>query len=302
MPEYMESWLLALACGLALTLMGACYRAASARDIHPCYLLCAASWVGVAVFAVDMLRHTGWTLPPVIWILGIAGSLSQVGCMNLAPLALRRGPLSAYWGATVLSFVPVLVYAAVALHEPFKPLHWPMLLAALIAIGAASMGAHGPRESLIARGAANKMLFGALLVATLLLNGLSNVFIKAMAARNQAAGSMLDQYRGGFIMLIYLGMAVFTVAQIALDRAPRPPPGPTLRLALGMTAGSLGATSLLVIGARYPAAIFFPVSSIVAVLGTSLVGVWFFRERITPAWLVTVGACVMAVLFAALAG
>lgn len=300
MPAHFNAWLLAIASGFAMTLMGVCYRAASTRDIHPCYLLCAVGWVGTVVFGTDMLWHTGWALPPVIWVLGIVGSLSQVACLNLAPLALRRGPLSAYWGATVLSFIPVLVYAAVALHEPFRPLHWPMLLAALIAIGAAAMGAHDPRaKASMKRGVANKVVFGALLVATLLLNGLNSVFVKAMAAHNEAAGSMLDQYRGGFIMLIYLGVGVLTAAQVALDRAPRPPLGPTLRLALGMTAGSLGVTSLLVMGARYPAAIFFPVSSIVAVLGAALAGVCLFRERMSAAWFVTVAACVVAVLCAA---
>lgn len=302
MQESLYCWLLAIASGLALTLMGICYRGASARDIHPAYPLCVACWVGAAVFLVDMLRHSGWALPPVIWTLGIVASLTQAGAINLAPLALRRGPLAAYGCATMLSFIPVLVYAALALHEPLKPLHWPVLLAALVAIGAASMGTHSPSDPATPRRAVDKFVFGGLLAAILLLNGANSVFVKAMSAQNQDVGSLLDQYRGGFIMLLYLGVAVFFSVQIALDRAPRPSVVPTLWLSLGMTAGSLGAMILLVIGARYPTAIFFPVSSIVGVLGASLAGVWLFREPITRAWVVTVAACVAAVLFAAFAG
>lgn len=302
MTTYLQGLLIAIATGLALTLMGACYRAASAREIHPRYLLCIASGVGAAIFMVDMLRHTGWALPPVIWTLGIIGSLAQVGCINLAPLALKRGPLSAYWGASMLAFIPVLVYAAVALHEAFKPLHWVMLLAALLAIGAASVGTRDPRATAAPRRATDMLIFAALLVTILLLNGSTNVFVKAMAAATHGASSLLDQYRGGFIMLLYLGVAVFTGGQIALDRTPRPPLTPTLWLSLGMTAGSLGATILIFIGAHYPAVLFFPVHSIVAILGASLAGIWLFREHVTPTWLITVAACSAAVLCAAFAG
>lgn len=302
MPVYLQGWLIALASGLAMTLMGVCYRAASGRDIHPSYLLCAASVVGASVFALDMLLHSGWALPPVVWALGIVAGLSQAACINLTPLALRRGPLSAYWGATMLAFIPVLVYAAVALHEPFKPLHWPMLGAALLAIGAAAFGTQGGEGSPTRRRrAVDKLIFAVLLVAILLLNGAASVFVKAMAAQNSQAGSVLDQYRGGFFMLLYLGVVAVTGLQIALDRSLRPSLAPTLWLSIGMTAGSLGATCLLVVGARYPAVIFFPVSSIVAILGASLAGVWIFRERIGASWLITVAACIAAVLCAAFA-
>jgi predicted permease len=58
---------------------------------------------------------------------------------------------------------------------------------------------------------------------------------------------------------------------------------------------------LIMICASMPAAVVFTTSSVVSILGASIVGALIFRERKTLTWYVTVAGCLAAVAFAGLA-
>ena len=107
----------------------------------------------------------------------------------------QLGPLSPLWCATMLSFIPVIVYASTMLGEAFTGLHAAATAVAMasVMLAAKAQGTNSTDGTMPTP--VKPFKYGAVLITILLLNGLPGISLKEMAMHADAHGvTYLDRF------------------------------------------------------------------------------------------------------------
>jgi len=288
------STLLCIIIGLCSGGCGISYKIGSLGKIYPIQGSTVLSLIGTFYFG--FLAHAEWS--HCTWQVVLTGAifgLTQYLGIRLLRMALQRGPLSPAWCAQAMNFVPAIIYSAKYLGETLKPLQYGAIAATVCAILAASFGADGGNK---ANSKKQVFTYGLLLVGILLSLSVINIgmkFCTAYCVPGEAAPMM--QQTGKLIMTftyLFLGLAGATELTIKhhwlWNRY-------AVLCSAGVTFCALTAYTITVsIVCKVPAVTLFSVNYATSILTASLSSVFFFRERKSLAWCLTVGFAVLAII------
>lgn len=284
--------------GAAFALIGLAVRFGAPRGVDSLHVAVFGMLGGVLFFAPDTARIlASGSIPPRVWLLGLAAGLTQYAAVRLIKTALRMGPLTPLWCAQMLAFVPVIVYSGFFLGERILPVHLAALVLASLSILFAALNQEPPPEGTQAR-PHSIWLYAAVLAGALILNSIANISVKELASTAAPGGSQLQVYGGLFYLLMYLLICLGSTAELLIAR--RKPASWTLMLVLGLVAGLGSVTGVVTIriGMTLPAAVSFTLSSTTSILCAALAGTLLFGEKRTRWWWATV-ACGAGVILVA---
>ncbi len=287
--------------GAAFALIGLAVRFGAPRGVDSLHVAVIGMLGGVLFFAPDAARIlAGGSIPPSVWLLGLAAGLTQYAAVRLIKTALRMGPLTPLWCAQMLAFVPVILYAGFFLGERILPVHVAALILASLSILFAALNQDpAPAQSVGSQVRPRSVwLYAAVLAGALILNSIANISVKALASTAAPGGSQLQVYGGLFYLMMYLLIWLGSAAELLIAR--RQPASWALMLVLGLAAGLGSVTGVVTIriGMTLPAAVSFTLSSTTSILCAALAGALLFGERRTRWWWATV-ACGAGVILVA---
>lgn len=287
--------LLAVASGLTFSLIGIAMRGAAGRGIDTLQAFLLLALGGGALFTGYEIWRIAAGLdgsPPwQVLALGALAGVTQYGSARFFRIAIRMGPLTPLWSAMLLGFLEPVAWSALVRGVPVTPGQWLAIACAVGAVVSSSRLAGGSGAPAGGSATAHRGVYAILLVTILLLTGVCNVCLKEVQD-----GGWSDSFLWALIAL-YIGVAI--PAWLELRAAPqrlRPWRQVLPWGALG-TCGSVGGMTLLRLCLDGPAALVFTIQSAASIVGAALAGLFFFRERLSPAWWMTV-ACVLAAVVA----
>ena len=289
---------LALACiaGFSFAIIGVTYKYGDAVKIPPAQIIFFGALTGMVVFAA-----VGWSSISVApWYLPLGGfiaGISQYGAVKFCRTALRFGPLSPMWSALMLAFVPTIIYSSIILGEPFSMWNAGALLAAILAVTAASLNvdgsaANGKREW------KTTLLYGLILITILACNAFNGCIMKHFGTLSSLDGKPLIERCGMYyVAMLYLGMALFIGLDLTVGKSWNFKPRRWPLLVLGCTYGTMVGMALQTYLIRYPAAHTFTAVNSSSLLMTAVLSAILFHEKRTLWWYVTIVATLCAIVF-----
>lgn len=287
----------AILSGLGFALLGVAYRIAQLHGRSATQIVLLVCGFGTAFFALQ----TNWGLLPEmplrVAITAVASGLSQYVAMTLVVIALRTGPFAPTWCAISLFFVPVLFYGRYVIGDQILPLQYVSLAAAVAAV-ICSAGAPREADHPASRSAPTRpVIYGILLLAILIGNGLASVAVKELAVRPAGDSNLMQLYAAPYFTLFYLALGLGVLAEQAIGGGLRSLDRMSVGLGILGGVGSLGGFAAQ---ARFADGqpVLFTLSGAVTLLGAALVSVAFFREKITRRWAVTVTLTLVAIVCA----
>lgn len=268
--------LLSVLAGAAFALDGVVYRFGAQVHLSSRQIFLPIAVLSALFFALAA-RHE--SAPLWLWLLAAAAGLSQYLMIWTIHFALRRGPLTPMWCALMLCFVPVILYAAIFLHEPLRRPHVLAILAAGGAVAAAARSNSGSDTT-------GKKRIGWRYVVILLflvgLNGFSNIALKMASA---VGGGAAFAGAGNLYMAIFFGAPALAVVLEFVCSGKWPKPS---RVLIGTTLVGAGGCSagmgLLALVVTAPAALVYTAMNSASILTAGIVSAWYFREPRSPAW------------------
>jgi len=301
--EVPSEWLIPLAgmSGACFSLLGIAYRMGRPRGVRPAHVVLFVSLMG-AIFYLVRCRGLSWAeVPARVWVWGALVGLTQYGVVKLIGRGLSMGPLSPIWCAVMLGFIPTTLYAAAFLGEPLHAFHYAAIGAGVASVVLGSLKERSKRDAPAVASPTwhNMALYGAILLGILLLNSLSNTGMKDLSAIRDGTGrTLMVRYGDLFRLLLYLGLGAAVGVEFLLAGRFGAPLGPAVWLGALAGAGSIAGMLIIGICAAGPAALVYPVNSVVSILATSVVSILFFREKLDGPWIGTVGFAVLTVVLA----
>jgi drug/metabolite transporter (DMT)-like permease len=293
--------LLAVLAGFSFSLIAVAYRSNSARGIPPAFAavgmgLAGVLWFGYRSFAGADAPGPG--APAMVWVWGAVNGLAQGFAVYLYRVGLRHGPLGPVWCAGNLTFVTPALYAVLLLSESLSGLQTAGMLCAFLCVAVSSMG-HGeePGPNGAARAtAAQRLVYGGVLLALVFLTGLVGVGLKHMTATIRDGAPLNPRYNDCFMLGMYAVLTVCVLAEAVKHGGPRVS---RFRLALtGLTAGvgSVGGMVLTSKVSGLPGGVGFAVISVSAVMAGALITSFGFHEKRGRAWYATLVFAVASVI------
>ncbi len=297
--------LLAALSGICLALIGIAFRIGQTRGVIPLHISMCMGIAGAIFFGAQMDWSALGELPLFVFVMALLTTAGQIGAMHLVRVCLARGPLSPLWSAMNLTFLPVVIYAAVVFSESVTSWQLTALAAGVLCvIFASNMVGQGKAEAsaqTTERDINTKLIYAGLLVLVLIGNSLVFIVIKDLGTRTVAPGSettWLAEYVTPIYFIMYLGLALFSGLTAWLQRAKPDRAGDLVWLGLLAACGSISGLLLLKVCMVLPAALVFTISGMITILSGAVASVIFFREPIFWAWYGTVGFGSLAVLLA----
>jgi len=289
-------WLLVLAMlsGVSFTFIGIGYRLGQPRGVAPVRAALVIGVVGSISFAVKAGGVWPSGVPAKVVTLGIVTGLTQYLTIKFVRRALAMGPLSALWCVVSVGFVPAVIYAALFLPEHITWYHYAGVAAGVLCVlaGSAEQGAADT-----ARGRGSRVLYGLVLFAIFLFNGIAFICVKELASSAAVGGSnLMKRFGDTFIVWEYLTIGAPALIDALVGWRRRPRLGPWLGCGLIAAAGSMGGLWLLVACAELNTAVVFTLSSILSILTGALVSVLFFGEKVRPALFLMLALGMVAVI------
>jgi drug/metabolite transporter (DMT)-like permease len=293
---------LAIFAGMAFSVTAAAYRAGVPRGVSPQHIMGTCAVVGVAVFGVASLPGlAAGGPPPLVLVLAVMSGLSQYALLPLIQVGLRLGPVSVLWCVLMLMFVPVTLYAGMALGESFAAGQWVSVGAAIACVVLAALSQNGSAATSAGRPhtLARRLGYGGLLLILLALNSVMGIALKQLDATPDPAGATcLTHYRELFLAVMYLFVLLGVLTEGAITR--RGPASWRWTLLLGALAaiGSIGGMTMLVRAVALPAAAVFTVCNVSSILTTAVLATVLWRERRTWSWYGALACGILAVVLA----
>jgi len=285
--------------GIFFALIGLASRIGAPLGVDSLHIAVVGMLGGMIFFGADALEILrAGDVPARVWQMGLAAGLTQYAAVRLIKTALRMGPLTPLWTAQMLAFVPVILYASLALGEPLEPVHLAALLLAGACIFFASRSQDLPAQP-AARPGGPRLAYLAVLAGALLLNSVANIAVKDLSAHTlPSERTLLEQFGSLFYFMMYLQIWLGSAAELLVRR--RAPASYAWMLGLGLMAGlgSLLGVICLRQGMSLPAAVSFTLSSTTSIVCAALAGALFFGERRTRWWWATVASGAAVVLVA----
>lgn len=292
---------LALVAGVAFSLIAVAYRSNAARGFPPAFAalgmgLAGFLWFGVRSFWGE--NAPGPDTPLLVWGLGIANGLAQAGVVVLYRVGLRRGPLAPLWCAGNLAFVSPALYAVGVLGERLTPLQAAGMAVAFLTVVVSSLGhgeepgAAGPRRTTPAQ----RLLYGGVLLAMVLLTGLVGAALKHMTVTTAGGIPLNPLYNYCFMLGLYATLTACVLPEAWRHGCPRSGAGLITRNGLIAGTGSVIGMALTSLVSDMPGGIGFAVLSVSSVLAGALITSFGFHEKRGPAWYATLALAVAAVL------
>lgn len=300
MQNSLAGFLLAAVSGVSLSLIGIAFRIGQSRNVVPLHIAASIGLCGALFFGLQMEPANLTQIPLFIYGLALVNALGQILSMELTKVGLRKGPLSPVWCALNLTFLVVIVYSAIFLHEQLDLYQYLALLAGILCVVAASNLGKSATDSSQRLTSKEKLVYGVILLLILLGNSVVFITIKDLGMRRlpDDSATYLGTYLPNIYFILYATMAI-VCGVVAIFQRVRPTSGRAL-IGLGLMAGvgSIGGLYLLSLCATLPAALIFTINGMVTILGGTLASVLFFGEPRTRAWWATIGFGIVAVILA----
>ena len=284
---------LAIAAGLCLALIGIAYSLGKPRGITPSHIMVICCGFGTVFFLVKSVRKGFAGVPKRVWVMGMGAGVSQYLALRLLMWAIGIGPFSPAWCAASLGFITVLSFSAMFLGERLGVAQICSVAAAVGCVVVSAMGQQG--------GGGGAMSWGYLLLlsAVLVANGAAFVGMKYLGKRSRGEnGSYMQQWGDIYLMLLYAFFGAGLACDLVAARAFGASPAWTLGLGCLAAVGSIGGIGILAACAGRSAAIMFPVSGAMQILGAATASVVAFGEPLNGWWMGTVGLGVLAIVLA----
>lgn len=299
--------MIALAAGLAFSLIAVAYRSNAARSVPPCFVgagmgLAGALWFGFRSFAGA--AAPGPEAPALVWGWGVANGAAQGIVVWLYREGMRRGPLGPVWCAGNLTFVTPAIVSVGLLGERLSGLQMAGMAAAFLCVTVSSLG-HGeePGEGGVRRATAGqRLVYGSILLGLVLLTGLVGVALKHMAAVARDGAPLNPRFNDCFMLGMYGVLLAVTGTEVWRHGFPKTGAG---RVGWNGLMASTGSVLGMVLTARIsglPGGVGFAVIAVASVLGGALITAFVFRDRRGPAWYATLLLAVASVVLFNLAG
>ena len=285
---------LAVFSGLGFTLIGIAYRLGQPRGISPIQVALGFALTGTVFFGVQAWPVSPSAVPLRVLVFALIVGGGQYVTLKFIRVALARGPMSAFWCAVMLGFIPVIAYARFFLGESVVPTQIAGVAAGVLCVFAGSCqqrttgGSHGIRGS--------RMAYGLVLFVLFLTNSLSFVAIKDLGSHAASGGTMMNVHGTLYYALYCLTVGALVGLDLCVFRHGRVPLAGWAGLAVLAAAGWIGGLVALKACASAPAAVIFTASSITSILLGTTVSVVCFREKATPAFFVMVALGLLAVV------
>ncbi len=292
---------LALAAGVAFSLIAVAYRSNAARGYPPAFAALGMGLTGILWFGFRSFwgaAAPGLQAPALVWLLGLANGLAQAGVVFLYREGLKRGPLAPLWCAGNLAFVTPALYSVGVLGEKLNLLQEAGMATAFLCVAVSSLG-HGEEPG--ARGphratAAQRLLYGLLLLAMVFLTGLVGAGLKHMSVTAPTGIPLNPLYNDCFMLGLYAALAGCVLLEAWRHGWPRRGAGRIAWNGLIAGTGSVVGMALTSLVSDMPGGIAFAVISVSSVLSGALITSFGFHEKRGPAWYATLALAVAAVL------
>ena len=147
-------------------------------------------------------------------------------------------------------------------------------------------------------GSASRLAYVGVLLLIPTFNCVTQISIKVLGRPDAAGGSMADRFSGVFLLLMYFVIGTSLAIELLVTRNYRVPLLHTAGLGIMAAAGSTAGMTGLTACAALPAAILFPLTSVVSILVAAIVSTAAFGERRALAWYGTVGFGALTVVLA----
>jgi drug/metabolite transporter (DMT)-like permease len=289
---------LAMAAGVSYALIGVSYRLGQQRRIQPAQVLLALCLVAGSVFAIRSFWFDRPGPPAYVWGIGAAAGVLQYLAIKLVGVALNRGPLSPLWCALSLSFITPVVYSRLMLNEALSPPQYAGFACAVACMVAGSwQGGRQPGQARLVS-PAQQMVYGLVLLATMLTNSGMFLGMKVLASRTLADGATyIDAFGGWFSLGLYMALGGTILLDQIVTGSWREIRRPLVWLGLLAGAGSIGGMTLVMAASSLPAAVVFTLSSVMSICTVAVASVLLLGERASLTWVATI---VLGVLTAVL--
>ncbi|MDD5582702.1 MAG: hypothetical protein PHS99_05785 [Candidatus Marinimicrobia bacterium] len=293
-------FLLAALSGLSLSLIGIAFKLGQSKNVVPLHIATSIGICGMIFFGIQ----ANWTLmkeiPLFIYGLALINALGQIIAMELTKASLKRGPLSPVWCALNLNFLVVIIYAAVVYNETIHFFQILALVSGLLCVLAASNLGNDENEKGKKGSLKDKFLYGFMLIIILFSNSIVFLTIRDLGSRMIPGenATYLGKYLPNIYFILYAMMAIVCGAVVSLQKVKPESTGSLIKLGLMGGVGSIAGLFLLSLCARYPAAFVFTINGMITILAGTLASSFFFGEKRTLAWYLTISFGILAVILA----
>lgn len=276
------------ASGIAIALLGLVYKISAQRQSRAIpFTLAFLATAGLLMLGKAFTEPTQWS-DWRLWALSLPmGILFYIG-IPVIVYANKIGPASVNWTFVNLGLIVPIAVAPLLFHEHLLAVDafTLLLFVVMLLVFGRDMAAGGETK------AEHLLMYGCILFACWANNGIAMTLLKQKDVVFGALNS------AGFGAIFYLSGAFLTVLTLPFtERGQRPR---VVDAGLGALAGlcSGGAILLMFYAASLPAAVLFPITQGMGLLGGVLLTTVLYRERLTP--LKTTGLVLgMAVLLCA---
>ncbi|HAE86532.1 TPA: hypothetical protein DCG86_00745 [Candidatus Marinimicrobia bacterium] len=146
----------------------------------------------------------------------------------------------------------------------------------------------------------DKILYGVMLIVILFSNSIVFLTIRDLGSRMVPGDvvSYLGKYLPNIYFILYAMMALVCGTVVSFQKIKPESTGTLIRLGLMGGVGSIAGLFLLSLCAPYPAAFVFTINGMITILAGTLASVFFFGEKRTTAWYLTISFGILAVILA----
>ncbi|MDD4818222.1 MAG: hypothetical protein PHI85_09655 [Victivallaceae bacterium] len=288
----------ALSClaGICFAGIGISYKAGEKLNIRPMQSFCFASVLGCVLFTLCGLGTAG-EAPWYFFAAAFGGGFTQYLVVWLLQKLLKLGPLSPAWSSLMLSFVVVILFSSVFLHEPFDGWNFAALAVALLAVlsaalsnSAAEEGGRGGSAGCGRSGAGRRFMYGGLLVVLLVTNSALGCSMKLLGSLSTSDGfPLMERCANLYLGVMYAGIALPLAFSLCRIGGWNFSSGwKWVTLAALAASGTMGGMLLQALLLDCPAALYFTCSSCASVLFAAIFSAMLFHEKRTVWWYGTV--------------
>lgn len=289
--------LVAFLAGVAFCGIGLAYRFGQSHGVEPMHILLVVGAAGAVWFGARVPSGTLGAMPAkILWLVvlwGVGVGAAQYVSVKLITAALRRGPLSPPWCMVNLNFLVATAYAVLRYGEHLSPLEMASVASAIGCVLFASRAQGQPTENASLR--MSPLLYGLLLTAILVFNGLSVAALKELGGQKVGQQTYVDCYGAIYFCLMYAVMGLCILADLVVRRGFPRRYGMAMVLGLIGAGGSIGGLTGLGMCAA-SRSVAFTVAGVSGIVVTALISVLGFKEKVSLAWIGMVGLGVLSVV------